>query len=126
MKTAVIGQNKMNDSLLKWVVLVLERVQKYGWTLIIPDEPGVGQLCALVADARGIEYAIMKYREKPQIISYAGNYAQPKDHLPRPGRNDILFEVVQAADLIIVLPHTKEIEDIKDWAQWQHKLVIEL
>jgi hypothetical protein len=123
-KAAVIGQDKMSDSLLKWVVLILERVQKYGWTLLIPDEPGVGQLCALVADARDIQYDIMKCGGKPRIISYAGNYAKPSDHSIYPKRSDILYEVVQAADLIIVLPHTKEIQDIKWWAQ--RKLVIEL
>lgn len=127
MNVAMIGPAKMNDSLLKWVTFTLERVHKYGWTLLIPDEPGVGQLCALVADARGMDYTIYGFEDAPQIISYAGNYKKLNDEFwLSKSRNARITETIRYAELIIVIQNTPEYKDIESAARLERKLLIKL
>ncbi len=126
MKAAIIGPNKMSDSLLKWVTLTVERVQRYGWTLFIPDEPGVSQLCALVADARGLDYTVVTLTKDPRIISYAGNYQFGGSIYNKPSRIEYLYETVLAVNIVIALPGTTEKRNIEWWARDNNALLISL
>jgi hypothetical protein len=121
-KVALLGPAQMNDPLLRWTYLAVRKIKTYEWALLIPDLEGTSQMSALIADALDVEYTILTPHEHPKIISVTGNVEQ----IPTMNRLYTLLDCAQRADIVLILPQTKEAREIRDSARWLGKLAIDL